>query len=117
MGSHTDYNDGFVATMTVDRDTWLLVRPRSDRRVRIASLNLAGTAEFSLDAIEHDPDVTGDFAAHTDASGDPETGLPGDLGFGAMAQGFLETFHCDCCAFNHCLSWGSLLPSVPFGRS
>ncbi len=31
MGSHTDYNDGFVATMTVDRDTWIVdptaVRP------------------------------------------------------------------------------------------
>ncbi len=54
MGSHTDYNDGFVATMTVDRDTWLAVRPRTDRRVRIATLNLAGSADFSLDAIEHD---------------------------------------------------------------
>ena len=54
MGSHTDYNDGYVATMTVDRDTWLAIRPRSDRRVRIATLNLAGSAEFSLDALEHD---------------------------------------------------------------
>jgi galactokinase len=54
MGSHTDYNDGYVATMTVDRDTWLAVRPRDDGRVRIASLNLAGTADFSLASIEHD---------------------------------------------------------------
>jgi len=57
MGSHTDYNDGFVATMTVDRDTWLLIRPRDDRRVRIASLNLPGSAEFALDTVGHDPDV------------------------------------------------------------
>ncbi len=57
MGSHTDYNDGFVATMTVDRDTWLAMRPRADRRVRIATLNLPGSADFSLDAIEHDADV------------------------------------------------------------
>ncbi|MEX1296872.1 MAG: galactokinase [Candidatus Limnocylindrales bacterium] len=57
MGSHTDYNDGFVATMTVDRDTWLAVRPRTDRRVRVATLNLPGSAEFSLDAIEPDPQV------------------------------------------------------------
>jgi len=54
MGSHTDYNDGFVATMTVDRDTWMAIRPRADRRVRIASLNLPGTADFGLEAIEHD---------------------------------------------------------------
>ncbi len=57
MGSHTDYNDGYVATMTVDRDTWIAIRPRDDRRVRIASLNLAGTADFGLDAIEHDAAV------------------------------------------------------------
>lgn len=57
MGSHTDYNDGHVLTMTVDRDTWIAVRRRDDRRVAIASLNLPGTADFSLAAIERDPDV------------------------------------------------------------
>jgi galactokinase len=57
MGSHTDYNDGHVLTMTVDRDTWIAVRRRDDRRVAIASLNLPGTADFSLAAIERDPVV------------------------------------------------------------
>jgi galactokinase len=57
MGSHTDYNEGHVLTMTVDRDTWLAVRPRDDGRVAIASLDLPGTAEFTLAAIEHDPEV------------------------------------------------------------
>jgi len=57
MGSHTDYNDGHVLTMTVDRDTWIAVRRRDDRRVAIASLNLPGTADFSLAAIERDPDA------------------------------------------------------------
>ena len=27
MGSHTDYNMGYVMTMTIDRDTWLAARP------------------------------------------------------------------------------------------
>ncbi|MEA2025350.1 MAG: galactokinase [Chloroflexota bacterium] len=57
MGSHTDYNDGHVLTMTVDRDTWIAIRPRDDRRVAVASLNLPGRADFGLDAIEHDADV------------------------------------------------------------
>jgi galactokinase len=56
MGSHTDYNMGYVMTMTIDRDTWLAVRPRPDRRVAVYSLNLAGGGEFDLDAIQHDPD-------------------------------------------------------------
>ncbi len=57
MGSHTDYNLGYVMTMTVDRDTWIAARPRPDRQVRIASLNLPGRSEFALDNIQpaHDP--------------------------------------------------------------
>src|SRR5512143_3468398 len=54
MGSHTDYNLGYVMTMTLDRDTWLALRPRRDRYVAVPSLNLPGCAEFRLDAIDHD---------------------------------------------------------------
>ena len=49
MGSHTDYNMGYVMTMTVDRNTWIAARPRTDRTVRIRSLNVAGESIFNLD--------------------------------------------------------------------
>lgn len=48
MGSHTDYNQGAVMTMTVDRDTWIAARPRTDGKVRIHSLNIEGEGNFSL---------------------------------------------------------------------
>lgn len=48
MGSHTDYNQGSVMTMTVDRDTWIAARPRKDGKVRIHSLNIEGEGNFSL---------------------------------------------------------------------
>jgi galactokinase len=54
MGSHTDYNDGFVLTMTIDRDTWVVAQPRADRIVRVFSLNTDDGGEFALDHIEHD---------------------------------------------------------------
>lgn len=54
MGSHTDYNQGYVMTMAINRDTWLAARPRSDRNVVIYSLNLAGEGKFNLDHIVHD---------------------------------------------------------------
>ena len=54
MGSHTDYNLGYVMTMTLDRDTWLALRPRRDRWVAVQSLDLPGSSTFSLDAIDHD---------------------------------------------------------------
>lgn len=54
MGSHTDYNLGFVLTLSVDRDTWFAARPRADRRVVVHSLNLEGGGEFDLDTVERD---------------------------------------------------------------
>ncbi len=54
MGSHTDYNLGYVMTMTVDRDIWIALAPRADGHVRAASLNLAGESTFALDAITPD---------------------------------------------------------------
>jgi galactokinase len=54
MGSHTDYNLGYVLTQAVDRNTWIAARPRADCIVRIASLNVEGSSEFHLSAIERD---------------------------------------------------------------
>lgn len=54
MGSHTDYNQGFVMTMTIDRDTWIAARPREDRQVTVYSLNIDGGGSFALDEIVHD---------------------------------------------------------------
>lgn len=52
MGSHTDYNDGFILTMTIDRDTWIAARPRDDGYIRLHSLNVPGGGEFDLARIE-----------------------------------------------------------------
>jgi galactokinase len=52
MGSHTDYNQGYVMTMTIDRDTWIAARPRQDGRVSVQSLNAAGWGDFALGELE-----------------------------------------------------------------
>ena len=54
MGSHTDYNLGYVLTEAIDRNTWIAAKPRSDCKVRIVSLNVEGSSEFKLSAIERD---------------------------------------------------------------
>lgn len=53
MGSHTDYNEGYVLTQTIDRNTWIAALPRENEKVRIASLNSDGTAEIDLGDIQH----------------------------------------------------------------
>jgi galactokinase len=50
IGEHTDYNEGFVLPMAIDRETCVAARPRDGRRVRIYSLNVDERAEFDLDA-------------------------------------------------------------------
>lgn len=52
MGSHTDYNDGFVLTLPIDRETWILARPRSDGLIHVASLNLGPRVAFRADSVE-----------------------------------------------------------------
>src|SRR5512143_1835018 len=51
IGEHTDYNDGFVLPMAIDRAIWIALRPRSDRRVVVRSLDFDQTAEFSLEGL------------------------------------------------------------------
>ncbi len=52
IGEHTDYNDGFVLPMAIDRAIWIALSPRLDRHVRVHSLDFDDTAEFDLDHFE-----------------------------------------------------------------
>jgi len=52
IGEHTDYNDGFVLPMAIDRAIWIALRPRPDRQVLAHSLDFDETAEFDLDRLE-----------------------------------------------------------------
>lgn len=49
IGEHTDYNDGFVLPMAIDRETVVAGAVRPDRKVRVYSLNLDEALEFDLD--------------------------------------------------------------------
>jgi galactokinase len=50
IGEHTDYNDGFVLPMAIDRRTYVAAAPRPDRRVVGFSRTLGSFAELDLDA-------------------------------------------------------------------
>ena len=52
IGEHTDYNDGFVLPMAIDRAIWIALRPRPDRTVLAYSLDFDETAQFDLDRLE-----------------------------------------------------------------
>ena len=46
IGDHTDYNDGFVLPLAIDRAVWIALRPRDDGHVSVHSLDFGETREF-----------------------------------------------------------------------
>jgi galactokinase len=54
IGEHTDYNDGFVMPMAIDRAVFIALRPRDDKKVRLYSIDFEIWGEFALDNLQKD---------------------------------------------------------------
>src|SRR3954471_22451725 len=52
IGEHTDYNDGYVLPVAIDRATYVAARPRDDERVHVVAQDMAAEDEFALGQIE-----------------------------------------------------------------
>jgi galactokinase len=52
IGEHTDYNDGFVFPMAIDRAMWIALRPRKDKKVVVWSIDFEEMIEFDLDNMQ-----------------------------------------------------------------
>jgi galactokinase len=48
IGEHTDYNDGFVMPLAIDRAVWIAARPRDDFYVTLYSVDFGQVADISL---------------------------------------------------------------------
>lgn len=51
IGEHTDYNEGFVMPMAIDRATWIALRARPDSTVILHSLDHQESATFDAAAV------------------------------------------------------------------
>lgn len=61
IGEHTDYNDGFVLPMAIDRSFWIALSPREDAHVEIYSLDLDETDKFDAVNPSHNPGHWGEY--------------------------------------------------------
>lgn len=59
LGGHTDYNDGFVLPVALDRAAWIAASPIAGHEVRLHALDLDADATFALDRI---PSSDGEWA-------------------------------------------------------
>jgi len=50
IGEHTDYNDGFVMPMAIDRSTWVAAAPRDDERIVVRSREYGETIRIDGEA-------------------------------------------------------------------
>ena len=55
IGEHTDYNDGYVFPVAIDKYIHIAVRARADRRVVLHALDVNESSELNLDALRPIP--------------------------------------------------------------
>ena len=53
IGDHTDYNDGFVLPMAIDRAVWIALRRRDDARISAHSLDFDNDVAFDASDVQH----------------------------------------------------------------
>jgi galactokinase len=53
IGEHTDYNDGYVLPIAIDRSVLVAAARRADRMVRLRAVDFGEQEAFSLDNIQH----------------------------------------------------------------
>jgi galactokinase len=53
IGEHTDYNDGFVLPMAIDRGIWMALTPIESSTIRLYSINFEQEAKTSLNDLKH----------------------------------------------------------------
>lgn len=53
IGEHTDYNDGFVLPIAIERQIEIALRPRSDAQILVYSLDYQQTAQIDLNHLTH----------------------------------------------------------------
>lgn len=54
IGEHTDYNDGFVLPMAINRAVWIALRPRDDRQIIIHLIDYNQKVTIDLDDLQKD---------------------------------------------------------------
>src|ERR1700733_2344871 len=79
IGEHTDYNNGFVLPAAIDKAIYMVMRPRSDQRVRLFSFDLdrayAGSVAELVPSGSHWPDYILGVVQQVKAMGHPVAGF------------------------------------------
>ncbi|MBI5824665.1 MAG: galactokinase [Chloroflexi bacterium] len=87
IGEHTDYNDGFVLPIAIDRAIWLALRPRHDGQVHIHSLDMQ-PAPPSATVAQDNPTPDSVFELHSLTKGSGWLEYPKGIAYHLMKAGY-----------------------------
>jgi galactokinase len=117
IGEHTDYNDGFVLPMAIDRAVWIALRPRADEQVKLRSLDFLEDTVFELSAFDRGspgwPEYVKGVAWALQEAGHRLCGWEGVIFFGGTGDGHSACF---CCGMWPDVGRGSHGPHRPVRR-
>ncbi len=117
IGEHTDYNDGLVLPVAIDRDVRIAFIPTGSRLIRLTSLDRGDTAEIDLDDLGSASGRWIDYVAGTawamKAAGLPVAGFVGVIGSDLPAQAGLSSSAALELASAWALSGGGAPPTDP----
>lgn len=115
IGEHTDYNDGFVLPMAINRNVWLAATPRTDARVRVFSLDMQSECEIDLSDLSENVDGWGNYVqavawvlqeeGHALKGWDGVVASDVPIGSGLSSSAALELAVARCFAQTSGLSW------------
>ena len=57
LGNHTDYNEGLVMSVAVDKYVWIAASPRTDGKIELVSSAFPQRDIFWISEIKHNPDA------------------------------------------------------------
>ena len=57
LGNHTDYNDGLVMSLAVDKYIWIAASPRTDGKIELVSSAFSEREKFAVNEIKSNPAV------------------------------------------------------------
>ena len=57
LGNHTDYNDGLVMSLAVDKYIWIAASPRTDGKIELVSSAFPEREKFPVNEIKSNPAV------------------------------------------------------------
>ncbi len=90
IGEHTDYNDGFVLPMAIDRAVWIALAPSPGETISVRAHDIDRQGSFSLADLDSPPAAAAEASAEATDDADATTDATTDTTTNDIGESWLE---------------------------